>query len=158
MMTRVANLSQTKASSQWPRALSIAHNRRTTRGPLICHSSPAALLCHLKVLNMCVITVVAIDQVNLICNSEMSRGKMRRMEAEAAERARQEREGVVMLRLKMADLFAKQDCISKKMDGPIDNVKGRQLLRYMLSFIYIYIICTIYMYIQCHVSHNNFSV
>ena len=54
----------------------------------------------------------------------MSRHKIRQMEAEAAERARVEREGVVVLRLKMADLFAKQDFIIAKMDTPIDNIKG----------------------------------
>ena len=54
----------------------------------------------------------------------MSRHKIRQMEAEAAERMRIEREGVIMLRLRMADLFAKRDSITAKMDGPIANIKG----------------------------------
>ena len=54
----------------------------------------------------------------------MSQHKIRQMEAEAAERVRVEREGVVVLRLRMADLFAKRDSITAKMDGPVGNIKG----------------------------------
>lgn len=46
------------------------------------------------------------------------------MEAAAAERARVEREGVVVLRLRMADLFAKQDIIATKLSSPTDNIRG----------------------------------
>ena len=47
------------------------------------------------------------------------------MAAEAAEKARVEREGLVLLRLKMADLFAKRDSISAKMDTSTDNIRGK---------------------------------
>ena len=57
-------------------------------------------------------------------NVGMSRHKIRQMEAEAAERMRVEKEGVVVLRLRMADLFAKRDSITARMDGQIDNIKG----------------------------------
>lgn len=70
----------------------------------------------------------------------MSRSKLRQMEAEAAERARIEKEGVVVLRLKMADLFAKRDSIATKMTSPTDNIRGTNTSeQYVLSspsFIY----------------------
>ena len=75
----------------------------------------------------------------------MSRSKLRRLEAEAAEKARLEREGVVVLRLKMADLFAKQDSIKTKLDSPIDNIKGTCTCMYMYMYIYtlcIHCVCT----------------
>lgn len=40
-----------------------------------------------------------------------------------AERQRLEKDGVAVLHLKMADLFAKQDKIITKLDGPIDNIR-----------------------------------
>ena len=51
---------------------------------------------------------------------------MHQLEAEAAEKVRVEREGLVVLRLRMADLFAKRDSIVTKMDSPIANIKGTQ--------------------------------
>lgn len=60
----------------------------------------------------------------IILVTGMSQNKIRQMEAEAAERVRVEREGLVVLRLRMADLFAKRDIITTKMDGPIDNLRG----------------------------------
>ncbi|CAI8036981.1 Uncharacterized protein FLJ43738 [Geodia barretti] len=56
-------------------------------------------------------------------DSHVSKSKSRRMAAEAAEKARVEREGLVLLRLKMADLFAKRDSISAKMDTSTDNIR-----------------------------------
>ena len=44
----------------------------------------------------------------------MSRQKQKRLEAEAAEAARIEREGIAVLRLQMSDLFAKRTVISTK--------------------------------------------
>ena len=46
------------------------------------------------------------------------------MAAEVAEKARVEREGLVVLRLKMADLFAKRDNISTQMKSSTHNIKG----------------------------------
>ena len=54
----------------------------------------------------------------------MRGSKSRRMAAEAAERARVEREGLVVLKLKMADLFANRDTIVTKMAGPTENIRG----------------------------------
>lgn len=54
----------------------------------------------------------------------MSKSKVRQMEAVAAERARLEREGVVVLHLKMADLFGKRDIIATKLSSPTDNIRG----------------------------------
>ena len=54
----------------------------------------------------------------------MRGSKSRRMAAEAAERARVEREGLVVLKLKMADLFANRDTIATKMAGPTENIRG----------------------------------
>lgn len=62
--------------------------------------------------------------VYVLLDSHLSQSKSRRMAAEAAERARVEREGRVVLRLKMADLFAKRDRISAKMETPTDNIRG----------------------------------
>ena len=64
----------------------------------------------------------------VLLDSHLSRSKSRRMAAEAAERARVEREGRVVLRLKMADLFAKRDSISAKMETPTDNIRGDTLM------------------------------
>jgi hypothetical protein len=56
-------------------------------------------------------------------DSHVSKSKPRRMAAEVAEKARVEREGLVLLRLKMADLFAKRDSISAKMETSTDNIR-----------------------------------
>ena len=54
----------------------------------------------------------------------LSRRKAKRLEAEAAEAARIAREGMVVLRLRMSDLFAKQTSISVKMQEAVKNLKG----------------------------------
>ena len=79
----------------------------------------------------------------------MSRSKLRRLEAEAAEKARLEREGVVVLRLKMADLFAKRDSIKTKLDSPIDNIKGTVHVQCMLMYTSCIHCTCMYMYMQC---------
>ena len=62
--------------------------------------------------------------MNMIFYTGMSKSKVHQMEAEAAERARVEREGVVVLRLRMADLFGKRDIIATKLNSPTDNIRG----------------------------------
>lgn len=62
--------------------------------------------------------------MNMIFYTGMSKSKVRQMEAEAAERARVEREGVVVLRLRMADLFGKRDIIATKLNSPTDDIRG----------------------------------
>ena len=57
----------------------------------------------------------------------MQRSKSRRLAAEAAEKERVEREGLVVLRLKMADLFGKKNTICVKLDHSVENVKGTLL-------------------------------
>ena len=56
----------------------------------------------------------------------MSRHKVHQLEAEVAEKVKVEREGLVVLRLRMADLFAKRDSIVTRMDSPIANIRGTQ--------------------------------
>ena len=50
---------------------------------------------------------------------------MRQLETEAAEKNRIEREGLVVLRLKMANLFAKQESILAQMSNPVGNIKSK---------------------------------
>ena len=59
---------------------------------------------------------------------------MHQLEAEAAEKVRVEREGLVVLRLRMADLFAKRDSIVTKMDSPIANIKGTQPYIFAIAY------------------------
>ena len=54
----------------------------------------------------------------------MSKSKVRQIEAAAAERSRVEKEGVVVLHLRMADLFGKRDIIATKLNSPTDNIQG----------------------------------
>ena len=44
-----------------------------------------------------------------------------------AEQAREERDGVAVVRLAMADLFAKQGTISNKLDTPVKNIQGLEV-------------------------------
>ena len=45
----------------------------------------------------------------------------------AAEQAREEREGVALVRVAMADLFAKHGSISNKLEHPIKNIQGLEV-------------------------------
>jgi hypothetical protein len=45
-----------------------------------------------------------------------------------AEQAREEREGVALVRVAMADLFAKQGTISNKLDNPVKNIQGLEVM------------------------------
>ena len=56
-----------------------------------------------------------------------SRRAMKNSDLEAAEQAREEREGVAIVRLAMADLFAKHGIISNKLDSPIKNIQGLEV-------------------------------
>ena len=49
------------------------------------------------------------------------------MEAAAAEQAREEREGVAIVRLAMADLFAKHGTITNKLASPVKNIQGLEV-------------------------------
>ena len=61
----------------------------------------------------------------LLSDSHVPKSKSSRVTAEAAEKARVEREGIVLLKLKMADLFAKRDSISANMEASTDNIRGK---------------------------------
>ena len=57
----------------------------------------------------------------------LSRRTLRQREAEAAEKAREEREGVVLLRLPLAELFAKHGLITTQLDAPVKDIKGLEV-------------------------------
>ena len=57
----------------------------------------------------------------------ISRRTLKLREAEAAEKAREEKEGVVLLRLPLAELFAKQGVITTQLDSPVKNIKGLEV-------------------------------
>ena len=57
----------------------------------------------------------------------LSRRTLRRLEAEAAEHAREEREGLVSLRLSLADIFSKGGVISTRLDDPIKSIQGLEV-------------------------------
>ena len=59
--------------------------------------------------------------------SVASRRALKNTDLEAAEQAKEEREGVAIVRLAMADLFAKQGTISNKLDAPIKNIQGLEV-------------------------------
>ena len=69
-------------------------------------------------------------KINLQCScptlwsSGLSRQKVRRLEAEAAEQARVAGEGVAVLRLQMLDLFAKRTSISAAIEQAVKDLKG----------------------------------
>ena len=66
------------------------------------------------------------------------------MAAEVAEKARVEREGLVLLRLKMADLFAKRDSISAKMETSTDNIRGKLYIQCITFLVSNNKVCFIY--------------
>ena len=53
----------------------------------------------------------------------ISRRKQKRLEAEAAEEARIEREGIAVLRVKLLDLFGKHGYTKVKLDSPVKDLK-----------------------------------
>ena len=57
----------------------------------------------------------------------VSRRTLRLLEAEAAEQLREERDGLLCLRLPLADLFAKQGVISVQLDAPVKNIQSLEV-------------------------------
>lgn len=60
---------------------------------------------------------------NFSCCVVLSRRTLRLLEAEAAEQLREDKDGVLSLRLPLADLFANQGIISVQLDAPVKNVQ-----------------------------------
>ncbi len=54
----------------------------------------------------------------LLCATGLSRRRQKQLEAEAADQARIDREGIAVLRVRMSDLFAKRSTISAKVSPP----------------------------------------
>ena len=57
----------------------------------------------------------------------VSRRTLRLLEAEAAEQLKEEKDGLLCLRLPLADLFAKQGVISVQLEVPVKNVQGLEV-------------------------------
>ena len=60
--------------------------------------------------------------------SVVSRRALKSTDLEMAEQAREESEGVAVIRLAMADLFSKQGMITNHMNAPVKNIQGLEVM------------------------------
>ena len=104
------------------------HNHSTGESTRVPHSSYTYM--YIQPLNRWSTVCIHATTYTTQCCAGASRHRIRQLEAEAAERDRVEREGVVVLRLRMADLFAEQDSIVSKLDTPVANIRGKYMYMY----------------------------
>ena len=69
-----------------------------------------------------------VHQLIFSLQAVLSRRALKLLEAEAAEREQEERDGIISLRLPLADLFAKQGVISVQLDASVKNVQSLEVI------------------------------